>query len=78
MPIGVGITLWVLFRKIKSTSFRYYVVLAFSWTLIAIICDYLFLVKVFNPAGSYYKPNVYLYYAFTFILPFVVGRRKKN
>src|ERR1039458_9739645 len=40
MPIGIIITLWVLFKKIKSKSFEHYLLLAISWTLIAIIFDY--------------------------------------
>ena len=77
MPVGIIITLWILFRKISADSFKYFVFLAVSWTLIAIIFDYFFLVKVFKPADGYYKLDVYLYYALTFILPIVVGWRKK-
>lgn len=77
MPIGTAITLWVLFKKIKSTSFQYYFILAIFWTLIAIVFDYFFLVKTFKPADGYYKLDVYLYYILTFILPLVVGWRKK-
>lgn len=77
MPIGIAITLWVLLRKIKSESFQHYLLLAISWTLIAIIFDYFFLVKVFKPADGYYKLDVYLYYALTFLLPLFVGWRKK-
>jgi len=51
-----------LIKKIKGDSFKYYLLLAISWTLIAIIFDYLFLVKVFKPADGYYKLDVYLYY----------------
>jgi hypothetical protein len=42
MPIGTTITLWVLLRKIKADSFKYYVLLALVWVLIAITCDYFF------------------------------------
>lgn len=77
MPIGTIITLWVLFKKIKSGSLRYYLLLAIAWTLIAIIFDYVFLVMVFKPAGGYYKLDVYLYYALCFILPLAVGWYKK-
>ncbi|MBP6045332.1 hypothetical protein KBC14_03545, partial [Candidatus Woesebacteria bacterium] len=35
-PIGTVITLWVLFKKIKSTSVQYYVMLAVVWTILAI------------------------------------------
>jgi len=77
MPIGIVITLWVLLKKIKATSFNYYFLLAIIWTLIAIVFDYFFLVKVFKPADGYYKLDVYLYYLVTFALPLVVGWRKK-
>ncbi len=78
MPIGIVITLWVLFKKIKNTAFQYYLSVAVAWTLIAIVFDYFFLVKVFKPADGYYKLDVYLYYALTFILPLVVGWRKQS
>jgi len=77
-PIGIVITLWVLLKKIKSDSIKYYLYLAIIWTLIAIVCDYLFLVKVFRPADGYYKLDVYLYYVVTFILPLAVGWYKKK
>lgn len=76
-PIGTVITLWVLLKKIQAHSFPYYVLLAIVWTLIAIIFDYFFLVKLFKPADGYYKLDVYVYYALTLALPLVVGLRKK-
>ena len=76
MPIGTIITLWVLFKKIKNNKFNYYLILAIIWSLIAIIFDYFFLVKLFKPADGYYKLDVYLYYTLTFILPLLVGFRK--
>ena len=76
-PIGTALTLWVLFKKVKGESFQYYLLLAITWTLIAIIFDYLFLVKVFKPADGYYKLDVYLYYVLTFILPLIAGWSKK-
>lgn len=69
LPVGTIITLWVLLKRIKGNSFDYYLRLSIIWTLIAIVFDYLFLVKVLNPADGYYKLDVYLYYALTFILP---------
>lgn len=76
MPVGILITLWVLFRKVADESFRYTVPLAIVWTLIAVVFDYFFLVKVFKPVDGYYKLDVYLYYAFTFVLPLIVGWSK--
>lgn len=77
MPIGTIITLWVLLKKVKADSFQYYTLLAIIWALIAIIFDYFFLVRIFKPVGGYYKLDVYLYYALTFVLPFLVGWRKR-
>jgi len=77
MPAGVIITLWVLFKKVKGDSLGYYLSLAVIWTLIAVVFDYFFLVKAFKPADGYYKLDVYLYYALTFILPLFAGWRKK-
>lgn len=76
MPIGIALTLWVLFKKVKGDYFKYYFVLAIAWTVIAIVFDYFFLVKLFKPADGYYKLDVYLYYVFTFVLPLIVGLRK--
>jgi len=75
-PIGIAITLWVLFKKIKAEKISDYLIIAIAWTLIAIICDYFFLVKAFKPADGYYKLDVYLYYLITFVLPMLVGWKK--
>ena len=75
-PIGVIITLWVLFKIVKGDSFKYYFWLAIIWTAIAVILDYLFIVKLLKPVGGYYKPDVYLYYGLTLILPILVGWKK--
>lgn len=76
-PIGTAITLWVLIKKVKGESLGYYFTIACAWTLVAISADYIFLVKAFNPPDGYYKFDVYLYYALTFVLPPIVGSRRK-
>jgi hypothetical protein len=76
MPIGIIITLWVLLKKVKGDSLQYYLFLGIIWTLIAIVFDYFFLVKMLNPEDGYYKLDVYLYYGLTFILPILVGLKK--
>jgi hypothetical protein len=78
MPIGILITLWVLLKKVKSVTFNQYFVIAVVWTLIAVVFDYAFIVKLLKPVGGYYKPDVYLYYALTFLMPLVVGWRKSR
>lgn len=75
-PVGIAATLWVLFRKIESNAFSHYLVLGIVWTLVAVACDYFFLIRVFKPADGYYKPDVYLYYALTFALPVFAGWKK--
>ena len=75
MPIGIVITLWVLFKKIKGQTLNYYFLLGIIWTLIAVLCDYFFLVKAFKVDG-YYKLTVYVYYLLTFTLPFFAGFQK--
>ncbi len=78
MPFGIVITLWVLFKKISSDKLQYYLLVALAWTAIAVIFDYFFLVKIFNPADGYYKLDVYLYYILTFLLPLIAGWHKLN
>jgi hypothetical protein len=76
MPIGIIITLWVLLKKVKGGSMQYFLQLAIIWTLIAIVLDNLFIVQMLKPVAGYYKPDVYLYYILTFVLPLVVGWQK--
>lgn len=76
-PIGTLITLYILFKKIEG-DFRHYLLIAVIWTLIAVVCDYFFLVKAFKPADGYYKLDVYLYYLLTFTLPLLVGWSKSK
>lgn len=78
MPIGVMITLWVLFKKVKSKNFWYYIILAVVWTVIAVVFDYLFIVQALKPADGYYKLDVYVYYALTCTLPLFVYWLKKS
>jgi len=76
-PIGTAITLLVLFKKIKSNNFKNYLTLSIVWTLMAILLDYVFIIKLLNPIG-YYKPSVFLYYGLTFVLPLFVNWRNKK
>ena len=79
MPIGVIITFWVLLRKVEDDSLRYYLILAIVWTAIAVVFDYLFIVETFKPADGYFKLDVYLYYAITFVSPLIaVWLKKRN
>lgn len=76
MPIGILATVAILTKRVKGKTLWYYLLLAMVWTLIAVVFDYIFLVKTFKPIG-YYKLDVYIYYSLTFILPLAVGWRKQ-
>jgi hypothetical protein len=75
MPIGIIITLCVLIKKIKRTKLSDYFIIAIVWTLIAILFDYIFIVRLFKSTG-YYQLDVYVYYILTFVLPLIVGLKK--
>jgi hypothetical protein len=70
-------TLWVLLKKIKREKFMCYFGLGLIWTLMAVLLDYLFIVKLFQ-STDYYKADIYVYYGLTFVLPMAVGFYKKN
>jgi len=75
LPLGVAFMLWVLIKKIEREEFMCYFGLGLIWTLMAAALDYIFIVKLFHSVG-YYKPDVYAYYALTFLLPIAVGWHK--
>jgi hypothetical protein len=75
MPLGILITLWVLAKKIKREKLMCYFGLGIIWTFLAVILDYVFLVKLLK-ANDYYKLDIYLYYIITLILPILFGIKK--
>jgi hypothetical protein len=76
-PIGVLLTLWVLTR-VRATDFTDFVAIGCAWTAIAVAGDYLFIVRLFHPPDGYYKPDVYIYYAATLLLPIAWGARYRR
>lgn len=72
LPFGVIATLWVLTKKIVREQLGCYFGLGLIWLLIAVVLDYLFIIKLFN-SSAYYKADVYLYYFLIFALPLAVG-----
>jgi hypothetical protein len=58
----------------REESISYYAFVAAVWLIVAVVFDYLFLVKLLNPP-VYYKLDVYIYYASTFLIPFLVGAK---
>lgn len=72
--IFTPIVILICYKRFKkrSESISYYALVAAVWLVIAIAFDYLFLVGLLN-APNYYKLDVYVYYASTFLIPFLVG-----
>ena len=69
MPLGIAITLYVLWNYIRMQLMRDALTIGIGWSVIAIVCDYLFIVLLLNPVDGYYKLDVYLYYLLTLVLP---------
>ena len=64
---------YLRFRK-RTEDMKYYLKIALAWALTAIILDYLFIVVAFHSQG-YYKPDVFVYYATTLLVPLLIGWR---
>jgi hypothetical protein len=72
-PFGIALTCLVLWKRVRVAAIGEAILIGIVWTVIAIICDYFFLVKLLNPPDGYYKLDVYLYYLLTLILPVVAA-----
>ena len=72
-PFAILFTLWVLLKRVKADAAGQFVVIALVWTVLAVLLDYLFIVRLFHPADGYYKFDVYLYYVLTLLLPLAAG-----
>jgi hypothetical protein len=69
-PVTIAIVWW-WFRKRENLSVQYYAGVGLAWVLIAVVLDYLFIVLLFQ--ATYYGPDVFVYYAVTFLIPVGVG-----
>lgn len=72
-PLATILTIWVLVKKIKRPEMKCYFGLGLIWMIMAVVLDYIFLVKMFGVGNTYYKADVFLYYTLTLILPIAVG-----
>ena len=68
-PVTIAITWW-WFRG-RDLSFPYYAAVGIAWAVIAVVLDYLFIVLLFH--ATYYGPDVFVYYALTFLIPVGMG-----
>jgi hypothetical protein len=74
--IFTPIVIFLCYRRFSKRrgNVSYYLLVATVWLIIAVVFDYLFLVRLLNPR-VYYKLDVYAYYASTFLIPFLVGTK---
>jgi hypothetical protein len=68
-PVTIAITWW--WFRARNLPLTYYAGVGMAWTVIAVVFDYLFIVQLFQ--ATYYGPDVFLYYALTFLIPVCVG-----
>lgn len=69
-PVMAGVT-WRWFRG-RDLPVTYFLKVAGAWTVIAVVGDFLFIVLLFS-AQNYYRADVLIYYAVTFLIPLGVG-----
>jgi hypothetical protein len=69
-PLLIAVT-FARFRK-RSLPLQYYVIVAVTWTGIAIVADFFFIVLLFNPK-NYYHASVLVYYLEMLLVPFITG-----
>ena len=69
-PITVAITWW-WFKQQEPHPFPYYMKVGIAWMVIAVVLDYLFIVRLFE--ATYYGTDVFVYYTVTLLIPVVVG-----
>ena len=77
-PVGAVLTVAVLWTRIRASAIEDYLMMALVWTVIAVVGDYVFIVRLLHPPDGYYKGDVYVYYAATFMLPLLVGWRRNG
>ena len=68
-PVTIVITWW-WFRE-RDLAITYFIRVGAIWAALAVVLDYLFIVRLFQ--AIYYGPDVFVYYALTFLIPVGVG-----
>ncbi|MEK7604755.1 MAG: hypothetical protein AAB442_03100 [Patescibacteria group bacterium] len=70
IPLGILILAWIVLQREKSAFFMQLVLAAIIVTPLAIVFDDLSL-TFFTPIDGHYQLDAYLYYACTFMLPWI-------
>src|SRR5262245_15946099 len=67
-----GLAYW-RFRGRGGISWAHAAAIGASWLGVAVVCDFLFIVLLFQ-AWNYYRPDVALYYAITLVAPALAAK----
>ncbi len=67
-----GLAAW-RFRGRRGLTWRYAWAIGLSWLGVAVVCDFLFIVLLFQ-AWSYYRLDIAVYYAVTLVAPAIAAR----
>jgi hypothetical protein len=72
----IPFTILIAYRRLREldASLPYCLFVAASWLAIAVILDYIFIVRLFKVEG-YYDLDVTIYYILTFLIPLIIGWR---
>jgi hypothetical protein len=68
-PVTIAIAWW--WFSARDLALEYYAGVGIAWTALAVVLDYLFIVLLLQ--ATYYGPDVFVYYALTFLIPVGVG-----
>jgi hypothetical protein len=68
-PVTIAIAWWRF--RLRRLPLLYYAEVGIVWVAVAVLFDYLFIVRLFQ--AVYYSPDVMVYYALTFLIPVGVG-----
>lgn len=76
LPVMTLVTVYVAYRRLRQSdeTIGYYVIVGIVWLFIAVVFDYLFLVKAFA-VSNYYDADILMYYALSLIVPMAVGAK---
>jgi len=79
IAVMLPVTLYAAYKRfagLKETT-GYYLLVGISWLLIAVVFDYVFLVKAFQ-APNFYDTDIMVAYALSFLVPVAVGMKYGN
>jgi hypothetical protein len=77
-PVGLVFMGFVLWKWVHVGTLTDGVMIGMSWAVIAIVLDYIFIVRLLHPIDGYYKLDVYLYYASTLLAPVIAASLNGN